>query len=204
MNKSYPSYDKSLIAIRYWLLAKEYYTALKAMEFAMEHHVGLRKDGVTKEFHHQLSTVYYIRSIYKSILFPEATMAVAFLHDVVEDHNVQISDISTMFGEEIARAERLITRTKDKSIANYYEDMAEDPIASIVKCADRIHNVQSMIGVFNTNKQREYIKETQEHVIPMIKRARRLFPQQEPAYENAKHFLQCQVELIEEILKNEK
>lgn len=56
-----------------------------------------------------------------------------------------------------------------------------------------------MIGVFDRDKQNEYIFETNEYVIPMIKKARRLFPQQEPAYENAKHFLRCQVELIKAI-----
>lgn len=194
----YPNYDKSIIAIRYWLLAKEYFTALKAMEFALNKHVGLRKDGKTLAFHHQLSVVYYLRTIYKHLLFPEDTIVAAFLHDVVEDCDISVVEIEQFFNK--ANVVKLLTKV-DKNTQLYYDNISLDPIASIVKASDRIHNVQSMIGVFSHQKQIEYVEETTNFVIPMIKKARRLFPQQEAAYENAKHFLKCQIYLINAIHK---
>lgn len=198
------NHDKSIVAIRYWLLAKEYYRALQAMEWAMEHHQGVRKDGITPEISHQLSVVYYLRTIYHNLLYPEETFCAAFLHDISEDYNVSIREISNNFGEQVAAAVRLIDRCYSetrirKDEKSYYLELGKNAISSIVKAADRIHNVQTMIGVFDKMKQRKYVDETNEYVIPMIKKARRLFPQQEPSYENAKHFLKCQIELIEAI-----
>lgn len=193
------NHNKSMVAIRYWLLAKQYYRALQAMEWAIDRHTGTRKDGTTPEISHQLSVVYYLRTIHNNLMFPEETFCAAFLHDISEDYDVPIREISNSFGEEIAAAVRLCTRKRDTSLSHYYNEISRSSIASITKASDRIHNVQTMIGVFNKEKQRQYVKETNEYVIPMIKRARRLFPQQEPSYENAKHFLKCQIELIEAI-----
>ena len=72
-------------------------------------------------------------------------------------------------------------------------------IASVVKGADRIHNVQTMIDVFTYEKQKEYIRETQEFIVPMLKEARRRFPRQEPAYENIQHVLVSQAELLQAV-----
>ena len=58
-----------------------------------------------------------------------------------------------------------------------------------------------MVYVFTMNGQKHYIKEVKEHFLPMLKVARRLFPEQETSYENIKHMLVSQVELIEAIHK---
>ena len=75
-----------------------------------------------------------------------------------------------------------------------------DPVASVVKPADRIHNLQSMVGVFDAAKMRSYIAETEKHFLPMLRRSRRLFVDQEPAYENAKWLMVSQLELLECVL----
>jgi len=72
-----------------------------------------------------------------------------------------------------------------------------------VKGADRIHNVQTMLGVFDLAKQQEYIHETEEYILPTLKEARRRFPHQEPAYENIKHMLQSQIELLVAVHKTQ-
>ena len=153
-------FNKSVVAIRYWLLAKEYYKALQAMEWAFRHHKGTRKDGVTPEISHQLSVVYYLRTLYGNLSAPEDTFCVAFLHDISEDYDVSIRSISEHFGESVAAPVRLIDRfygsSKDskfkKTHDSYYEELSKNCIASIVKAADRIHNVQTMVGVFNKEK----------------------------------------------------
>lgn len=79
-------------------------------------------------------------------------------------------------------------------------EMATDPIASVVKMADRAHNVQTMVGVFTADKQRRYVEEVRTWFMPMARQARRNFPMQYGAYENLKILLRCQTALIEYML----
>ena len=57
-----------------------------------------------------------------------------------------------------------------------------------------------MPGVFTPEKQHEYIVECETWIIPMLKLARRKFPEQEPAYENLKRMLTSQIELLRNAL----
>lgn len=192
------NYEKMRIAIRYWLHGKNYFMASRAMEFASAYHTGLRKDGETPEFHHQVCIASYIRTL-PSLLFPEETLASTFLHDVVEDYDVDLSTIENRFGKNVRRAVALLSKKIEGYKADskeYYKAMRMDPIASIIKGADRMHNFQTMPGIFTPAKQRVYIGECENKLLPMIKIAKREFPEQEPAYENIKHVLISQMELL--------
>jgi hypothetical protein len=72
-------------------------------------------------------------------------------------------------------------------------------VASIVKPADRIDNQGSMVGVFTIEKQKSYIVETQEFILPALKEAKRRFPEQELAYENLKGMLSSQISLLQAV-----
>lgn len=195
---------KALISIRYFLIGAEMYSALEALEFAIKFHTGTRKDGVTPEFHHQVTIALYTRTLLNHLTYPEETLAAAFLHDTAEDADVGHVEIAARFGEKVGKAVQLLTkkhRGSKKPIDVYYQEIATNDIASVVKGADRIHNIQSMIGVFGPEKQKTYIKETTDFVLPMLKEARRAFPRQESVYENQKFVLQSQINLIEEVLK---
>jgi hypothetical protein len=58
-----------------------------------------------------------------------------------------------------------------------------------------------VFGVFTPAKQALYIQEVEEHYYPMIKKARRAFGSQRPAYENLKIMLRSQCHLIEATLE---
>ncbi len=191
-------YEKLRSALRYWLYGKGYHKAVKAMEYAAKYHKGLRKDGVTPEFYHQLCIAGYVRTLH--LIYSEETMATAFLHDLIEDYDISASELERQFGKEIAFPVSLLSKRRDGyTIENtpYYLNICNDPIASVVKGADRIHNFQTMIGVFDITKQKEYIEDCKVGLLPMLKKARRKFPEQEPAYENIKHALLSQIDLIE-------
>jgi (p)ppGpp synthase/HD superfamily hydrolase len=192
-------FSKRRISLHYWLLGKGYLKALKAMDFAAEYHKGTRKDGVTPEFDHQISIAHYVRTLLPSLEFAEETLCVIFLHDVCEDYHVSREEIERQFGTRVADAVWRMTKTwrgQKMDEARLFEAMAECPIASIAKGADRIHNLQSMVGVFTPEKQKTYMGEVRDLFLPMLKKARKLFPQQEAAYENIKHMLTSQLELI--------
>lgn len=189
-------YEKLQISLRYFLIGKEYYDTARALEFASKYHTGFRKDGVTPEFQHQIEIVHFLRTLLPSYIFPQDVLTVGVLHDTCEDYPEVTKDIiEKQFGRRVAHSVSLLDKN-GKELPYYFEQIANDEIASIVKGADRIHNLQSMIGVFTSEKQVRYIEEVEKYFLPMLKAARRKFPQQEPAYENIKHLLNSQLELI--------
>jgi (p)ppGpp synthase/HD superfamily hydrolase len=107
------TFQKAQIVLRYWLLAKEYYPALKAMEFARQLHTGLRKDNRTPAFHHQISIAQYLRTIHKSLLFPEQTITVGFLHDAMEDYDLDMKAMIDKFGAKTAEDTWILTKKQN-------------------------------------------------------------------------------------------
>ena len=194
--------EKREISLRYWLQGAGFYRALEAMEFAKQYHTGFRKDGVTPEFDHQVSIAHFVRTLCASLLWPEETISTVFLHDVREDHGVSDQEIRVPFGDRVADAVAAMTKTfcGNKLPENtVFDQIALCPIASIAKGADRIHNFNSMVGVFSPLKQQSYMEEALTYFFPMLKKARRLHVRQEPAYENIKLVLNSQINLIQAI-----
>lgn len=197
-------FKKKALTLRQYLHGAGYFNALRAMEFAAKHHTGTRKDGETPEFDHQISIALYALTL-SNLRYREETIATIFLHDVREDYHVTDQEVRALFDDEafagrVARAVENMTKEwrgvrKDEQLL--FAAMAEDEIASIAKGCDRIHNFQSMVGVFKLEKQKAYIAEAEELFFPMLKAARRNFPHQAQAYENIKHMLRSQIELIE-------
>lgn len=197
-------FEKMKISLRYWLLGmsyfdKNYLKCIDAMEFASSFHTGHRKDKVTPEFEHQITIVMYIRSILSSLDTPWVTICVALCHDLCEDYDVTYSEIETRYGSVVAKSTEAMTKVYfnvKKTNEQYFKGISEDMHASICKGGDRIHNLQSMGGVFTNEKQHEYISEATEFILPAIKKAKRLYPSQEMAYENIKLVMESQIQLI--------
>ena len=198
----YQDYPKMKISIRAWMTGKGFHTALKAMNFAEQHHTGTRKDG-QPEFSHQVSQACYARTLEKEMLYPEAVLAVVFLHDVMEDYDVSYAELADLFGTQIADAVVLMSKVIEgrKIPADvYFENLTRCPIASLAKGFDRVHNLLTMVGGFKPEKQREYLSETMERIVPMLKTARRMHPSQEPIYENIKFVMTNQTILYNSML----
>jgi len=180
------------------MLGREFYKAVEAFEFAAKYHVGIRKDGFTPTFHHQVSIGHYLRTL-PNLRNLELVLTVAVLHDILEDSDLVAGDLERRFGSEVSNAVVRLTRKKNgirKSNEEYYSQMIECPVSSVVKGGDRIHNFQTMPQVFTCTKQLNYIKECEEFMLPMLRDARNHFPDQELAYENIKHALKGQIELL--------
>lgn len=213
-------YSKIKTALRYWLLGKNYHIALASMEYGLKHHTGVRKDGKMPEYQHQISQANYVRTLEPSLLYPEETISTILLHDIVEDCPVTLSNVRVMLESACATQKSIdmilssVEKMTNRYVSHpdqpkkpsklYYESMIECPIASIAKGCDRIHNHQTMPGVFTYEKQQTYINETQEFILPMIKSARKKWTKQEAAYQNIKHVLLTQIELIQTIIQDNK
>ncbi len=192
-------YSKLFISLRYYLIGRGYFEALKALSFARQHHSGTRKDGVTPEFQHQVEIALFITTLPGLGKNEEKVIMAAILHDVMEDYNVSRDEMVSLFGEEMTEIVWLLTKkfggmVKDKDF--YFSEMSNNLIAAMVKGADRIHNVQSMVGVFTLEKQKQYLLEVEFNFLPMLKKAKYSFPEYTAAYFNIIHMLKSQVELI--------
>lgn len=199
---------KHTSSLRYFLQGaahtdRQFYMPLDALNRVLNTHVGTRKDGVTPEFYHQVSTTNYMRTLLPSMIYPAETLTVMLLHDTHEDEAVDIDLIGDLYGDMVADACMRISKVRHyngKSVKiepdEYYGGMADCPITSLCKGADRINNQSTMRGVFTDEKQQRYLEETRTFILPMLKDARRHFPQQEMAYENIKAVLEIQQRMI--------
>lgn len=130
---------------------------MKAFNYAQQHHTGKRLGG-SPELQHQVDIALYLSTL-KDVSNEEKTLSVAMLHDVVEDYNV-LKDFEGIFPSDIVKCVWLLTKPGSKGRSyepltpenkkKYFEQIAIDPIASLVKGADRINNVQTMADHYLT------------------------------------------------------
>lgn len=71
----------------------------------------------------------------------EETTIVALLHDVVEDTDYTLKDLTDMgFGESVIEALSLLPHDDEVEYMDYVRAIKENPIATAVKLADLRHN----------------------------------------------------------------
>lgn len=119
------------------------------MELARSLEEGYRKDGRTPKFHHQLQVARLVATLLPHLIYPEETLAAAFLHDIREDHpkEVDAPALAAQFGPLVADAVWTLSKKSGGMVKDYeiyFAELAKDPIASICKCADRCHNLHTM------------------------------------------------------------
>lgn len=200
-------HKKLKLALKEFLIGRNYFRALTALSFAEQYHTGTRKDGITPEFFHQIEIALFITTIEPHLKYPEETICAALLHDVAEDYNVEWGVIKKLFDKKkfakrVVKAVKALTKVYKgvkKSDAEYFDGVARNEIASIVKGADRINNQQTCVGPFTIEKQKSYLKETEDGILPAMRIAQDIFPHQHQAYELIKFLLKSQIQLIQAI-----
>lgn len=74
----------------------------------------------------------------------EDTTVVALLHDVIEDTDYTLDDLTQMgFGKAVTDALFLLTHDDDTPYMDYVAKIKQNPIAKAVKLADLAHNSDS-------------------------------------------------------------
>lgn len=183
-----------------WLHNQGWSKAIRALHFAEEYHCGLRKDGVTPEFSHQVRIALYLSTLVAHFRQGEEVLVTALLHDVCEDYDVTFEEIEAIFGMIVRKSVTAMTkeyqgeRLPAEDVA-YMQ--ANDAIASINKGADRIHNQSTAVGVFSMPKIEEYVGETRSQIMPMLAAAQKNFPDQNGAYQNITTVLTSQMFTLE-------
>jgi (p)ppGpp synthase/HD superfamily hydrolase len=191
------NYEKMKMALRYRLQGKGYHKALRAMNFAEKFHTGTRKDGMP-EFSHQISIACYAITLLNGYEFEEELLCIIFLHDIMEDYNISYEELLNEFGKMVADGVKRMSKVQrgvKMGNVEYYRILGETALSALAKGFDRVHNLMTMLGGFNPEKQMSYIEETNEHVLPMLKNARREFPEIELIIENIKFVMTNQIQL---------
>ena len=106
----------------------------KAYEYALVAHME-QKYGDEPYVHHP------VRVANRLDQDDEIGIAVAFLHDVVEDTKYTPDDLRLAFRDEIVQAVDAITRRKGEKYFDYIRRLSSNPIAKRVKIADLQENL---------------------------------------------------------------
>ena len=162
--------------------AKHLYQTRRALAFAKKKHSGqFRKVGHGDEripyIYHPLLLTCHALALG---LEDDDLLSACLLHDVCEDCAVRPEELPV--SDAAKEAVRLLTKPEnfektDKDETVYYDGIAGNRIATMVKLLDRCNNIASMATSFSDEKMSEYIIETQKYIHPLMEKARDDYPQ---------------------------
>ena len=150
----------------------------EAYDFIMLKHQGqFRKSG--EPYYHHLIEVAYILA---SLQCGPNTIIAGLLHDVVEDTDVTVEDITKKWGEEVSKIVDALTKIQRLKLSKITSEefeaedhrkifigMAKDIRVIIIKLADRLHNLRTL-GALSQDRQQAIAKESMDVFIPIAER----------------------------------
>jgi (p)ppGpp synthase/HD superfamily hydrolase len=131
-----------------------------AIAFAADKHRHQRRKNALKEpyINHPVGVM---RILMEAGVYDCEILAAALLHDVCEDQGVENKQIENMFGAHVAGIVAAVT--SDKKLSKREQKMAQlehaktmDFDASVVKQADRVHNLETLADGLPANWSPEY------------------------------------------------
>ncbi len=148
----------------------------RAYDFAKDAHVNQKRASGEDYFIHPCT----VAQILIDLGLDSATVAAAFLHDVIEDTPVSEGDIRKEFGEEVlelvlgvTKLDKIQFTSKEEEQAENFRKifvaMAKDIRVIIIKLADRLHNMRSL-NFLSTERQQRMARETLDIYAPLAHR----------------------------------
>ncbi len=171
------SVEKMYTYLRGYCEAKDYTNSLISLPLAREiHSEQKRKDGEPYIIHPMFVAVFLIDLGIDS----DVLLASSLLHDTIEDQQADLTIVP--IANEIKQIVWLLTfiqqknETKDEALKDYYAKIQNCIPALLIKLVDRLHNLSTMANAFSTEKMQEYVLETVNYVLPLIKIAKKQCP----------------------------
>lgn len=134
----------------------------KAMLFAQEKHKGQMYGNKDYFSYHVCGVVYSLRdSIHQEYCYGAhrgEILISAYLHDVVEDCDVTIEEISREFGTSVALYVDCLTKRKGESRENYLERVCTSPVAALIKLHDATQNATQSLICTDLKRFAKYMK----------------------------------------------
>jgi GTP pyrophosphokinase len=120
----------------------------KAFHFANTAHMGVRRNSGEPYILHPLAVA---KIVVSEIGLGTKSALAAILHDVVEDTEYTLQDISNMFGEKVASLVDGLTKLTgsfdSKQAVNFRKmllTLSDDVRVILIKLADRLHNMRTL------------------------------------------------------------
>ncbi len=121
-----------------------------------------------------------VASLLREIGASPKVIAAGFLHDVVEDTNINLDQLEGLFGQEVRGLVEGVTKlggihfpnrteAQAENLRKMFLAMARDIRVVLVKLADRLHNMRT-IEVLPLEKQKRIALETREIYAPLANR----------------------------------
>ena len=148
----------------------------KAYVYAMQKHGHQRRASGDPYFSHPLE----VAAILTDMHLDEATIAVALLHDTIEDTTATRQEIDDLFGPEMGRLVEGLTKLKKLDLVSKKAEQAEnlrklllaisdDVRVLMVKLADRLHNMRTLDHMAESKRLR-IAEETMDIYAPLAGR----------------------------------
>lgn len=166
--------------VKTYATVKEMYQTVKVLPYVREKHSEQFRKGKdhVPYINHPLLMACHALSLG---ITEDNVISAILLHDVSEDCNVPIEELPV--NEETKIAVRLVTKDFDAlekseaAVRQYYDNIAENRIASIVKLVDRCNNISGMATAFSDEKMASYIQETEKYVYPLLDSTAEKYPE---------------------------
>ena len=174
------------------------YETLRALDFAAEAHGGQkRKNSEVPYIYHPLNVACHALAMN---ITDDEIIAACLLHDVVEDCGKRVDDLPV--NDEVKRLVLLVSHEKTtpenrgKAMKAYFDAIAKDPKASLIKCLDRCNNLTTISWGLGREKQYRMLAETEKYFPTLLSVIKA-----DPRYNNASWLLQYQMESMLDIYK---
>ena len=169
--------------------------AQKALSYAKEKHrqTGPRKGpGNVPYIAHPLTMACHALAMG---LDDDILLAALLLHDVTEECRIPPSEMPVC--KEVRDIVALVSKPgKGYDADRYFDAIAENPKACMVKCIDRCNNLSTMANGFTAEKRKEYIRETETRYPRLLRMIK-----EQPEYNNAAWLLQYQIKSLTDTAK---
>lgn len=177
-NKAIAREYKELLSISYQTLNEEEKKLIrKAFDVAVEAHKNQRRKSGEAYIFHPIAVAKIVAS---EIGLGPTSIAAALMHDVVEDTDITVEDISRMFNPKIAKIVEGLTKISklepDPEVSMQAENyrkmlltLNDDVRVILIKIADRLHNMQTMESMASY-KQAKIASETLYIYAPLAHR----------------------------------
>lgn len=185
--------------VKTYATAKEMYQTARVLPYVREKHskqVRKGKDKVPYINHPLLMACHALALGFKD----DNLVSAALLHDVCEDCDVPIDELPV--NDETRKAVALLTKdfealkNSEESVREYYENIANNRIAAIVKLLDRCNNVSGMAACFSEEKMANYIYETENYIYPLFEVIEGKYPEHSQQIFLIKYHMMSVIEAI--------
>ena len=178
------------------------YQTLKVLDVMRRAH-----EGQPRKSKHGFETEYMVHPLTMAChalamgIKDDDVIAAVLAHDVVED-NAAITLEDLPVNDRVREAVRLVSKILCRAPAGenrekyYYEEIGKNPLASLVKCLDRVNNLAGMADYFGRDRMVDYVTETDRYYPALLDVVK-----QQPEWDDAGWLLRYQLKTMLETFK---